>query len=123
MHEKPQIGSTVTVKTKYHSPSIWGDWQEYELTGEVISVSWLAPNQFAVTNPNHPNKFSVISLNNVVSLQSNKATIKLASDYKEWTVQGSKGNTYLVIRKENKYTCSCPGFTFRKNCRHMAEVR
>lgn len=123
MHEKPQIGSQVTVKTKYFSPSIWGDWHEYELTGDVISVPWLAPNQFAVTNPNHPNKFSVISLDKVVDLRSNKATIKLDSDYKEWTVQGSKGNTYLVIRKENKYTCSCPGFTFRKNCRHLAEVR
>lgn len=123
MHEKPQIGSTVTVKTRYHSPSIWGDYQEYELTGEVLSVPWVNPDQFAVRNPKHPNKFSVITLSKVIELRSSKATIKLDTDYKEWTVTGSKGNTYLVIRKDNKYSCSCPGFTFRKSCRHLSEAK
>ena len=123
MQEKPQIGSTVTVKTRYHSPSIWGDWHEYELTGEVLSVPWVNPDQFAVRNLNHPNRFSVITLSKVVELRSNRATIKLDTDYKEWTVTGSKGNAYLVIRQDGKYNCSCPGFTFRKSCRHLSEVK
>ena len=42
--------------------------------------------------------------------------------YKEWTVTGSKGNQYLVIRQEGKYNCNCPGFQFRKNCRHVKEI-
>ena len=32
-------------------------------------------------------------------------------------VKGSKGNTYTI--EDGK--CSCPGFTFRGNCKHVKE--
>ena len=35
-------------------------------------------------------------------------------------VKGSKGNSYFVNKEEK--TCTCPGFTFRGNCKHIEEL-
>ena len=37
-------------------------------------------------------------------------------------VQGSKGQEYLVEKTDTGVTCTCPGFTFRGNCRHVKEL-
>ena len=39
-----------------------------------------------------------------------------------WRVDGSKGNSYLVQKLDNVYTCNCSGFKFRGECRHIKGV-
>lgn len=120
--------SQITVRTRLYHPSFHreGSYFEHEITGEQLNtIKWLTPDEIAVTNPNHPNGFSIIHKKNIVWIRDakgSKATVKLDSDYKQWTVKGSKGNDYLVIRQKGQYNCTCPGFTFRKNCRHITEV-
>ena len=36
-------------------------------------------------------------------------------------VKGSKGNSYFVNTAEK--TCTCPGFTFRGNCKHVEKLQ
>ena len=40
---------------------------------------------------------------------------------KSWDVQGSKGNTYTVTYDGHVWGCSCPGFGWRRKCRHVTE--
>lgn len=118
----------VTVRTRLYQPSFHRaePYCEHEITGEILNnIKWLQPDQMAITNPAHPNGFSILHKKNILwirDLAGHKATVKVDPDYKQWTVKGSKGNEYLVIRQKGQYNCTCPGFTYRKNCRHIAEV-
>jgi len=40
---------------------------------------------------------------------------------RSWDVQGSKGNTYTVTHDGHVWGCSCPGFGWRRKCRHITE--
>lgn len=40
-----------------------------------------------------------------------------------WTVSGSKGNKYFVKLNSGHWSCSCPGFGFRRRCRHVEELQ
>jgi hypothetical protein len=38
-------------------------------------------------------------------------------------VQGSNGKIYFLSKNLNgKYTCTCPGFTFRNKCKHIEQA-
>lgn len=40
----------------------------------------------------------------------------------QWTVYGSKGDEYVVEKDENGYNCTCSGFRFRGDCKHVKQV-
>ena len=42
----------------------------------------------------------------------------------QWTVDGSKGNRYIVEWDpyQRNYSCNCLGYTYRKKCRHITQI-
>ncbi len=44
------------------------------------------------------------------------------SNVKRIEVIGSKGNIYYVSDEDGKISCTCPGYKFRGNCKHVNEV-
>ena len=40
----------------------------------------------------------------------------------KWVVEGSKGNKYTVTKVGDIYKCSCPGYGFRRKCKHSKKV-
>jgi predicted nucleic acid-binding Zn finger protein len=53
-------------------------------------------------------------------LKDNPFTIDIPLESFIIKVQGSKGQTYSVNTEE--HTCTCPGFTFRGDCKHIKEL-
>jgi hypothetical protein len=100
---------------------------EHEITGEQLNtIKWLTPDEIAVANPAHPNGFSILHKKNILwikDLTGKKSTVKIDPDYRQWTVKGSKGNEYLVIRQKGKFQCSCLGFTYRGSCKHISDLQ
>ena len=39
-----------------------------------------------------------------------------------WKVDGSGGNSYVVQKIDNMLKCTCPGFTFRSECKHVKQI-
>ena len=38
---------------------------------------------------------------------------------RSWQVEGSKGRIYTVKSQGGSWTCTCPGFGWRRNCKHV----
>ena len=46
-----------------------------------------------------------------------------AATVDSWEVEGSRGNVYTIRRQESgELSCTCPGFGWRRRCKHTAEV-
>ena len=43
--------------------------------------------------------------------------------FPSWTVDGSKGNTYIVEKIGDKYHCNCTGYGFRGKCKHSEQIK
>ena len=48
-----------------------------------------------------------------------RETAPQPADVVSYEVQGSRGNTYTVSDNGGTWTCSCPGFGWRRKCKHV----
>jgi len=124
---KPNIGSVVKVTTR--RPNEWilstDKWRYNVHEGVVVrSNAWDQPDTFKlqVDNPMHPNP--IIALHNVHEIVYVSGEGSAVSDsIKSITVKGSKGNVYTVTKVGGQWQCTCPGYQFRKACKHLDEAR
>lgn len=129
MFSRPEIGKAIKVTTD------WSDYTKYmvfsagrhTLTGIVVAnqEDLDDPNSFCLRTANQHFPVSAIPLARVIELEyvdGTEATTEDAvelPDMESWTVNGSKGNKYIVTRTGTTWTCECQGFTFRQNCKHV----
>lgn len=121
----PVVGSKIKVRVKYwQGPRMippQPGYHEYE--GEVLQPhKWLSDREFCITgNAQWPVR--VISMDLVDEIQMIKGQFKdLNTQDKVFKVKGSKGNTYVVTRNSKGWNCTCPGFSFRRQCKHVTEM-
>lgn len=121
----PTVGSKVIVKMNYNQgnsmipprPTV------LEFEGTIVNpYNWLNDREFCMTgDKSYP--IRVINMSMVVDIKLISGKMKtIDMDTKVWNVKGSKGNKYVVTRTSSKWDCTCPGFTFRKTCKHVSEL-
>ena len=99
------------------------------ITGIVEKATKFTPPDFVriVTDFDSPVRIREIPLHRVTRIEyaDGRAATQEAvkDDTQVWTVDGSRGSRYNVIRSKNTWTCTCPGFQFRKSCRHIKELQ
>jgi hypothetical protein len=127
---KPEVGSHIKVVVKGNqmapvfSPAAGKTFESgsptNEYTGPVIkSGLWLKPDEFAMATGLQDFPVRVIRMDDVISIDGTEVDhTKDTLSFK--MVPGSNGAMYQVLLKDGKpLSCSCPGFTFRKQCRHV----
>lgn len=125
----PAVGSKVRVTVRVRESYLFAtsEWRDTVFEGTVLpNDKWTRPNAFNMTG-NKDWRVREIGIDMVHDLEmldgTVAATVDVDSEVKTLVVQGSKpGVTYTVTKVGNKTSCSCPGFQFRKACRHTAMI-
>ena len=126
-----EIGSTVTIKVEnilwprrhLYAPGVAGPQYNY-YTGTIVREKWFKDDEVGITTGNPSFPFRRINRERIVAV--NGAGVVFSPPPKveriEKIVAGSKGNTYTVTKESGKASCTCPGFGFRKTCKHLEMV-
>ena len=123
----PKVGSRVRVTTMYPNHVVYrGDtngYVTYVREGIVVQSIFRDPFMFAVKTgaPEHPvSEFNAKSQHVVKIEYVTGSATQVATETKAWKVKSEDGNrVYLVQRIEGKFSCTCKGFEFRKDCKHI----
>lgn len=127
---QPTVGKTVRVTTRYPEYYYWATspWLDQTDEGVVGKPDRTVPQgSFLLHTPGDPNMPTrVIALRSVIELNYLDGTpvkkLTAQDAVRTWKVPGSKGAVYTVTEERGQRRCSCPGFTFRKTCKHVQQT-
>lgn len=124
------VGNEVTIKVRnalydvrhrYANGYVGPEFSEY--TGTIVREKFFANDEIGITTGDPRFPFRRINRSRIVEVGGAKIDYTpIKSDKITKTVQGSKGNTYIVTKENGKVSCSCPGYGFRKTCKHIQEL-
>jgi hypothetical protein len=126
--QKPHPGELVRCVTRWKDNHYFATNPTFDIIheGEVVNSHPMdAPNTFNILTGRPEFPEAQVALRNVVELEilKGKAAEKLkAHPDHEWRVKGSKGNEYVVREIDMVYTCTCPGFHYRRMCHHISDI-
>jgi hypothetical protein len=126
----PKIGSKVRVTTVYPNTYAYRGKDDNYVTntreGVVVKSIFNDPFMFAVETgaQDHPvSEFNAKSMHVVKIEYIVGGSHSVATDKKAWKVKSGDGKSfYLVTRENGKFSCTCKGFEFRKDCKHVGAV-
>ena len=93
-------------------------------SGEEVTVpKWVDYPAIALSTDERNFPVRIIAKESIVKI-NNETTKFVAEPVEKRTIKvsGSKGSTYFVTINGKYKSCTCSGFQFRRNCRHIVEV-
>lgn len=90
--------------------------------GQETTLKHVDPKQFLCLTTGIKN-FPVRVIDRSMIVNSEKQPLFILDEFFGVTerrkVEGSKGNTYELTKTNGKWSCTCPGFEYRKDCKHV----
>jgi hypothetical protein len=126
----PDVGCRVAITFEFPSYVIGAPKvNKTTITGVVEKATKFTPPNFVrlATDFDSPVRVREIPVERITGIEyadgRDAPKEKILGDVKSWTVQGSRGNNYVVVRTIQRWSCTCPGFAFRKTCKHIKELQ
>ncbi len=93
--------------------------------GDIVETpKWVEYDAVCLTTGDSKWPFRIIPRDEIVTVDDQTVEhVAPVARNKTWQIQGSKGSVYTVTQDGSRYSCDCPGFQFRKNCRHIVECK
>lgn len=109
----------VRVRNPEYGRDVWRFTQpEYhEYQGDEVKLRWVGEHELALTTGNPEWPVRVIQRRLIISIDD-QPVAPASSKPLSRIVRGSKGEEYVVSDGH----CTCPGFQFRRTCRHIKEL-
>jgi hypothetical protein len=123
----PKIGSEITVVVRSEMAPykhLYADGvirEHVTFTGTVVPTErWQDAKQILnLTTGSKAFPVRSIDLSRVISINGAKTKKIIPQKSRTWLVKGSKGNTYTVTEDNGRRSCTCIGFEFRRQCKHL----
>ena len=91
-----------------------------EYTGAIVSnPKWLGSDYMCLTTGDPLFPIRMIRKDDVISSSIPVEYNQPKTDRNVFEAKGNKGNIYTIIREKSDWSCSCVGFGFRRDCRHV----
>lgn len=125
----PKPGDIVTVTTRYPNDYYYATEKWREFTYENVPVleppRKLKSEEFAIPCTGEKYiTYRVINMKYVKDLEIlGQDTEEIQQSVRTVQIEGSRGNAYSVtVENGVPKSCTCPGFQFRRQCRHLKEA-
>lgn len=96
----------------------------HEYTGKILpNPKWVSSDVICLSTGDTLFPFRIIDRSRIIDLGI-PAAASFAPRTETFIVNGSKpGTTYTVTRDGSHWSCTCVGFGFRKDCKHVRECK
>ena len=117
------VGDEVTIQVKPIVSVITSQYGVKTYSGKILpNPRWVDDDSFCISTGDTQFPFRIIELARVVGLSLPSASVKQKKT-ETFIVSGSKGSSYTVTRDGSHWSCTCVGFGFRKDCKHVRECK
>jgi hypothetical protein len=120
------VGETVSIRVRdarnaaVYASGVVNQFNEY--TGKILpNPKWVSSDSICISTGESHFPFRIIDRERIIELGE---PVAIATRSETFIVQGSKlGSTYTVTRDGSHWSCTCVGFGFRKDCKHVRECK
>jgi SWIM zinc finger len=114
----------VVRNSKWDRPGVWANPgpREFVYEGQQVpAYKWSVPGTICMTTGDARWPVREIHPDSIISVDGVERTVEVKPAVEIFTVEGSKGSIYTVTIEGGRRTCTCPGFTFRRSCKHVTQ--